>query len=294
MCGVLPFGQSRCMAFPTEPVSRRDIDVDGVRLSYLHAGRVGMPTALLLHGTFWSRVWQPVLPALGQVAECVALDLPGFGRSDGELTPETASVPALASAVVDAADALGFDSFVVIGHDIGGGIAQHLAVHAPDRVSALGLVNAVVLDSWPVPAVEKFQDPDVRSATGPAELLEGRRQSMGAATQRELTAEEVEDYLSPWRSPERVRSFTAMAAAADPQYTLDLVDGLRRRGLPTLLVWGEQDSFQKIEYAEKFLKQIPNARLNRVPGRHIPQEDSPEQVGSLLHDFVAFVTATRS
>lgn len=274
------------MDSPPAPVSRRDVDVNGVRLSYLHAGRVGLPTVLLLHGTFWSRVWQPVLPALGEVAECVALDLPGFGRSDGELTPETASVPALASAVLDAADALGLDSFVVIGHDIGGGIAQHLAVHAPARVSALGLVNAVVLDSWPVPAVEKYQDPDVRSATGPAELLESRRQSMGAATSRELTADEIEDYISPWRSPERVRSFTAMAAAADPRYTLDLVEGLRDRDLSTLLVWGEQDSFQKIEYAEKFVEQLPNARLQRVPGRHIPQEDSPEQVGSALSDFI--------
>jgi len=36
--------------------------VDGTRLSYLHAGS-GKPM-LLLHGTFWSRLWEPILPAV--------------------------------------------------------------------------------------------------------------------------------------------------------------------------------------------------------------------------------------
>lgn len=34
-----------------------------------------------LHGTFWSRVWLPVLPALGTARRCIALDLPGFARA---------------------------------------------------------------------------------------------------------------------------------------------------------------------------------------------------------------------
>jgi pimeloyl-ACP methyl ester carboxylesterase len=268
-------------------VSRRDVDVDGTRLSYLHAGSVGQPIALLLHGTFWSRVWQPVLPALGEVAECVALDLPGFGMSDGELTPEAATVPALASTVLAAADAIGLGAFTVIGHDIGGGVAQHLAVHAPDRVGALGLVNGVVLDSWPVPAVERFQDPEVRNATTAEDLVAARRTSLQKAVATPLSPDVVEEYVTPWKSPAKARSWTAMAAVAEARYTLDLVDGLRRRALPTLLVWGEDDEFQKISYAQSYVETVPNARLERVPGRHIPQEDAPEQVGSLLARFLA-------
>lgn len=264
---------------------RSELDVDGARVSYLHSGDAGTPRVLLLHGTFWSRVWQPVLPRLGEVAECVAIDLPGFGRSDGELDPETATVPALADFIGRAASVLGWSEFAVLGHDIGGGIAQHLAV-TDERVTKLGLVNGVLLDSWPVPAVEKFQDPQVRAATTADELVESRRQSMGKAVARELSAQEIDDYVSPWHSPARARSWMAMAAAADPRYTLDLVDGLVARALPTLLVWGEDDEFQKVEYAERFVQQVPGARLERVPGRHIPQEDSTERVGSLLADFV--------
>lgn len=267
-------------------VERRDLEVDGNRLSYLHAGGPGLPPTIFLHGTFWSRVWQPVLPALNEVSECIALDLPGFGDSDGELTPDEATVPAMAATVLRAADVLGIDRFTVVGHDIGGGIAQHLAVHAADRVGALGLVNGVLLDSWPVPAVERFRDPDVRAATGPDELLEARRASMSKAVARTLSQEEIEDYLAPWHSPARVRSWTAMAAAADARFTLDLVDGLVARALPTLLVWGEDDEFQRLEYAQRYVEQVPNARLERVPGRHIPTEDSTEQVARLLADFL--------
>ena len=93
------------------------------------AGEARRPGVLLLHGTFWSRVWQPILPALEAVADVVAPDYPGFGRSDGELDVPSASVPALAELTRRLVDVLGWSRYSVFGHDIGGGMAQHLAVH---------------------------------------------------------------------------------------------------------------------------------------------------------------------
>ncbi len=61
-----------------DPVSRRTLSVQGQELSYLHAGE-GSPL-LLLHGTYWSRVWAPVIPRLAQDHAVFALDYPGFGR----------------------------------------------------------------------------------------------------------------------------------------------------------------------------------------------------------------------
>ena len=83
------------------------IEVNGIRLSCLRGGDPGGRPLLLLHGTFWSRVWQPVLPALAGQLDCVALDLPGFGCSEGELEVDEATVPSLAQVVLDAADAVG-------------------------------------------------------------------------------------------------------------------------------------------------------------------------------------------
>ncbi|WP_181721872.1 alpha/beta fold hydrolase [Nocardia gipuzkoensis] len=115
-------------------VLRTAVQVDGETASYLTAGQVG-PTVLLLHGTYWSRVW---LPVLGRLAEAglrpVAVDFPGLGRSGGELTLETATVPALAEWVARFASALASEIPHPTLHRIPE--AAHIPTeHAPGRVA---------------------------------------------------------------------------------------------------------------------------------------------------------------
>jgi len=158
---------------------RRTVNVDGVELSVV-ANRPGTPRLLLLHGTFWSRVWTPIMAALGDSTVVAALDFPGFGPSGGELDDRHASVPDLAGLTLRSADVLGARDFTVAGHDIGGAVAQHLAVHASERVRQLVLVNSVLYDSWPVPAVARFRDLETRVTTTPEEFRDGRRLALGA------------------------------------------------------------------------------------------------------------------
>ena len=267
-------------------VVRQQLEVNGTTLSCLTAGDPTAPPLLLLHGTFWSRVWQPVLPGLGTRHRCVALDLPGFGRSAGELDVEQATVPALAGVVARAAGVLGWERFDLAAHDIGGGIAQHLAA-TTDRVARMVLMNAVMLDSWPVPAVERSRDPQVRAATTAADLLEARRGATRKAVARQLSDAEVEDYVSPWHDQARARSWTAMAAAADARYTQDLVPALVEAAVPTRLVWGRDDVFQKIEYARRYVQTVPGSDLVEVAGLHIPTEDSAADVAQAVLEHLA-------
>ncbi len=195
-------------------------------------------------------------------------------------------MPNLASLVLRFADALGVGEFAVAGHDIGGAVAQHLAVFGRGRVTKLALLNSVLYDSWPVPAVSRFRDPDQAQGITPDELVDLRRASLRKALARELSAAEEEEYLSPWRTEDGTRSWTAMAAAADARYTTELVGPLRELGLPTLLLWDEADEFQPIGYAERFVSEVPNTRLVALAGaRHIPMEDDPEGVGNELVRF---------
>ena len=267
-------------------VVRQELEVDGTTLSCLSAGDPTAPPLLLLHGTFWSRVWQPVLPALGIRHRWVALDLPGIGRSAGELDVEQAKVPALAAVVARAADVLGWERFDLAAHDIGGGIAQHLAA-TTGRVARMVLMNAVTLDSWPVPAVERFRDPEVRAATTAADLVEARRGATRKAVARQLSDAEVDDYVSPWHDQARARSWTAMAAAADARYTQDLVPALVEAAIPTRLVWGRDDVYQKIEYARRYVQTVPGSDLVEVAGLHIPTEDSAADVARAVLEHLA-------
>lgn len=266
---------------------RKTIEVDGLRAGYLTAGDRG-PMVLLLHGTYWSRVWRPVLGDLAAAGlRPVAVDLPGLGRSEGELTPETATVPALAAWVARFAAALGADvPLAVAGHDIGGAVAQHLLVGDALKVRRLALVNSVTYDSWPVPGVARFRDPAVVAATTVEDVLAARRTAVTTALARPATEAELADYLDPWTDARVCRSWMALAGAADSRYTLDLVPALRADETPKLLVWGEDDTFQEVRHAERFTAEMPNTTLVRIPGAgHIPMENDPAGVAGALANF---------
>src|SRR5262245_48141684 len=209
-------------------VLRTAVQVDGETASYLTVEQDG-PVVLLLHGTYWSRVWLPVLGRLAKAGlRPVAVDLPGLGRSGGELTPAAATVPALADWVTRFAAALRITGPVAVaGHDIGGAIAQHLLAHGRFEVSRLALVNSVTYDSWPAPHVARFRHPDTAG-----ELLAARRQAVTSALGDAATEQLVDDYVDPWTDPRVRRSWLAMAGAADSRYTLDLVPTLKLSTTP--------------------------------------------------------------
>jgi pimeloyl-ACP methyl ester carboxylesterase len=83
---------------------------------------------LVLHGTFWSRVWRPVIAMMVEANEVFAPNYPGFGRSGRQLGPEEVAVPNLALLVLRFADALGVGEFAVASHDIGGVVAIFFGV----------------------------------------------------------------------------------------------------------------------------------------------------------------------
>ncbi|NGN65954.1 alpha/beta hydrolase [Streptomyces sp. A7024] len=271
-------------------VLRTEVVVDGEAASYLTAGADG-PVVLMLHGTYWSRVWLPVLGRLaGAGLRPVAVDLPGLGRSGGELTPETATVPALADWVGRFASALGISGPVALaGHDIGGAVSQHLLVHGQLEISRLALANSVLYDSWPAPHVARFRDPDPGPdpATDATEgVLAARRQAVTNALAGAATEPLVAEYLDPWTDPRVRRSWLALAGAADSRYTLDLVPALRRSTIPKLLIWGEDDAHEKVEYAERFAAEIPHTTLVRIPeADHIPTENAPDRIARALAGF---------
>ena len=268
-------------------IRRSTIEVDGVPISYLTAGTRG-PLVLLLHGTYWSRVWQPVLEDIAAADLCpVAVDFPGLGRSGGELTVAQASIPKLAWWLIRFLETMSNDGPVMVaGHDIGGGVAQHLLARGTIEVSHLALVNAVMYDSWPVPGVARFRDPKVAAATSTEDVVAARRQSLVKALARPASELEVTEYLEPWTDPRVARSWLALAGAANNRYTMGLLPDLRKSTIPKMLIWGEDDTFQTVDYAERFTSEIPATRLIRIQhAGHIPMENDAPAVGRALCEF---------
>ena len=264
---------------------RRTIAVDGHEASYLTAG--DGPVVLLLHGTYWSRVWLPVIDPLAAAGlRPVAVDLPGAGRSGGELALETATVPALTSWVARFLQALAPPSLAgVAGHDIGGAIAQRLLV--TEGLERLALVNSVTYDSWPVPGVARYRDPAVVAATTVDDILAARRTAVTKALARPATEAELEDYLSPWTELRVARSWMALAGAADSRYTLELLDAPAGRPPPQAPGLGRGRHVP----AAAFRPALRGARSRRHgwcrsrSAGHIPMENDADAVAAALAEF---------
>jgi len=268
---------------------RETVDVGGVPISYLTAGESG-PLLLLLHGTYWSRVWQPVLDGIAAAGlRPVAVDFPGFGRSGGELTVSEASVPRLSAWLLRFLEALGHRGPVMVaGHDIGGGVAQHLMFAKKVEVLRLAVVNGIMYDSWPVPGVARFRDPAVAAATTSDDVLAARRVSVVKALGRPASEAEIAEYLDPWTNPRAARSWLALARAADNRYTQEMLPALLQSRTPKLLVWGEDDPFQTVDYAERYAREIPETTLVRIKSAgHIPMENDAKAVAGALAEFFA-------
>ena len=166
----------------------RDGDVDGVKIHYT-AGGSG-PAVILLHGfAETSRMWNPILPVLGEKFTVIAPDLPGIGDSSiptGEIGMKTAAIQ-----IHDLARSLGVTKARVVGHDIGLMVAYAYAAQFPSEVEKL-----VVMDAF-LPGVQGWEpiynDPNYWhfrfNGPTPEELVKGRENIYFAYFWNDLAAD---------------------------------------------------------------------------------------------------------
>lgn len=128
---------------------QRVIAVDQLTLNLLEAGEAEAPAFLFLHG--WPQsasAFIPIMERLRADFHVLAVDLPEIGLSRG--TPGAADKEHLAGIVHGLARAIGLESFVLVGHDVGGQIAFSYLRHHPN-----GLAGAAIL-SVAIPGIEPW------------------------------------------------------------------------------------------------------------------------------------------
>ena len=126
------------------------VDVAGARLYYYAAGTRGAgEPVVFLHGFPTSgHLWNEVVAQMPAGHRLVVVDLLGYGRSD-PAGSRPVTLRAHAERIIGLLDALRVDRACIVGHDLGGGIAQALAIHWPGRVSRLALIDSVAFTEWP-------------------------------------------------------------------------------------------------------------------------------------------------
>ena len=278
-----------------------ELELHGDRVSYRTAG--SGPALLLLHGIAnSSETWERVAPLLSKRFTLIAPDLMGHGQS---ATPRgDYSLGAHASAARDIVTALGHEHVTVVGHSLGGGIAMQFAYQFPERTNRLVLVSSgglgrevhFVLRAASLPGADY-----VLPALTSRRLLGLGRQVGGLLGRVGLRpGGDIEVLGRGFEAPDNAGSrqaflHTVRAVIEPGGQRVSAQNRLRLAALlPTLIVWGENDSIIPISHGEGAHEAMPGSRFEVFPGAgHMPHHDDPERFAAVLADFCATTEPAR-
>jgi pimeloyl-ACP methyl ester carboxylesterase len=276
-------------------ITERDVaGAGGVRLRVAEAGAEGSPL-LLVHGfTGVKEDFGTVLERLAAMgAHAVAFDHRGHGASEHPGAAGAYSLELLAADAVAVADSLGWGRFDLLGHSMGGMVAQLVALAHPERIRRL-----VLMDTGAGP-VGRIDEDWIDGAE--AIVKEGGMAGLAAA----FAPPDPDDPGGDTPADRRLR-------AADPAYRawcdrkfletspvalIELGRAMRRQAdrlgalanlaVPTLVLVGEQDE-PFLADSERMAGTIPGARLVVIPDAgHCPQFEAPEAWWDAVSGFLS-------
>ena len=247
----------------------------------------GGQTVLLLHGVGGGRVaWADGVSDTGAVLaaagfNAVAIDFPGYGLS-APLLPCT--LAGMAAAVLATIAALGSAPVVLVGHSMGGMVAQEVVATAPQAVA--GLVLAGTSPAFGKPGGD-WQQAFLQSRFAPLDA------GLGMAG---LAAQLVPAMVAPGCAPAAITAAQAMMAAV-PEATyraavaalvaFDRRANLPHIAVPTLVVTGAHDRTAAPEVARKMAEHIPAAACHILPGAgHLLNIEQPTAFNTALLTFL--------
>ncbi len=295
---VLPFALPLGGPETLDPAALADdnglfVTVEGETLYAVHAAADG-PAIVLVHGFGGSTVtWTETLPVLAAAGyDAYAIDLRGFGLSDKGFNADY-HPPAQARRVLAWMDAAGLERAALVGHSMGGNVAAYAALAAPERVSALVLVDAAILSqerAWGLPGtlidglldapfLRRWAQIALRRAAPDlfADLL--RDATYNDAV---LTPDLISSYERALRTPEWELALLGMLRDADGDTAP--VGQLR---IPTLILWGVEDRWVLPSEGVRLETLIPGAERVEIAGAgHLPMHEAPEAFQAALLGFL--------
>ena len=262
-------------------VEVQHVTVRGRRIAYRRHGR-GQAVLLLHGGVSDGREWLPLMTDVEEVADVVALDVPGCGGSDDP--PAGCTLASLADDVAGAVRALDLAPVHLGGLSFGGGLALQVAIGHPQVVRSLLLFSAYA--GW-------------AGSLPPEEVAARRAWAMTFLTGARPSdpAELVPGLLGSRLPPELADLLEQVAAGARPGPTMRLLEAFAESDLsadlgdvrcPTVVVHGELDERAPRPVAEALHRGIPGSRLVVLPGvGHMVNLEARAETAELVRQVVA-------
>ena len=295
----------------------KHVSVDGIGVFYQDSGPKDAPTLLFIHG--WgcdASFWQRQIDAFSDRYRCIALDLPGFGRSDKQ--QDIAYTPGLfAKAVKSVADDAGATSLILIGHSMDFAVARQFLADYPGKVEAVVNVDGAVIFLPDDPAIlavtAEASEQFARTFSGPGrekaldEFVERIFYDKTPETIREVArktmtamdpyvcASSMKEFVKPeWWKPHSFALPCLALYAENPQEDPNLEANLRREFSDmTFVLWNDTGHFLMMEKPERFNTALEDflgtifgdrGRRNSNPVLGEPKMDKYDEAMKLLDE----------
>lgn len=274
----------------------------GIRLFGVEAGEG--PLVLLLHGfpEFWWS-WHRQIDALARAGfRAIAVDLPGYGRSDKPARPY--DLEFLCRVLAEVPSALGHTKMVVCGHDWGGILVWSMARMYPDVLAGVVGVNTPDIPRPPAPPIRimrerfsvqpnyilQFQIPGAAEFFAHLDLENFfRLMFLGPATRQKqvFTPEVVRRYVDQFRPVGAMTPPLDYYRQLDRNWELTREIADRLVELPALMVVAENDPVLTPAMADGMERRVPNVEKVSIPDcGHWTQLEKPEELSRALITFL--------
>jgi 2-hydroxymuconate-semialdehyde hydrolase len=244
---------------------------------------------LLVHGIpDASDSWNSIAAELGRTHPVYAVDLAGYGYSD---RPDgyDVSLSAQANYLLELLDKLGVERVVIVGHDIGGGIAQIVAARYPQRIAKLVLVNSVVDDNWPVLELRLLRIPllGYTALTLMEKAMWRHVLRKGFFNEDMLTDETLDRYRHWYHGPAGRQRLVRNARALNNADLTTVTKEIHAVLAPTLILWGREDKYLAPRLAQVLCQHLHCCRFMFVErAGHFVLDEQPQVVANAIQQFV--------
>lgn len=262
----------------------------GPTIHYRDQGPRDAPVIVLLHGSNADlHTWQPWVDRLKGRYRLIRFDQRGHGLT-GAASSGGYDADAFAGDVLRLVDALKLDRFVLAGNSMGGANAARFAMLHPERLAGLVLIDAggapvkrggggnLAFTVLRMPVIGPLASQVMQRSLVERSL----RQSV--ANQAIVTRAAIDRYWELARFPGNRDATRERFSLPWTQFTAAQVGKI---AVPTLVMWGEEDSLIPFAAAHWYRDHLPNARLVSYPGiGHLPMEEAPDRSAADLARFV--------
>lgn len=265
------------------PFQSHYINIDGQQMHYIDEGQGAL--ILFVHGTpLWSFVYRKVIRELSENYRCIALDHIGFGLS---AKPKNYQYTAQQHALnlEKFIQVLHLQNFTLVVHDFGGPIGLSYAIQNPPEIRQLVLFNTWLWSNEGDPAFEKMR----KLIASPLVPFLYKYFNFSAkmllpkawGSKKPLAKTTHKQYCKPFgKASERMGTLGFRNALLNEQKWFESLWKKRKNlaKIPTLLLWGEEDPFIRLEFMQRFEEIFEQVQSHRFPkvGHLVPDEASEE------------------